>query len=351
MERTILGNSDVEVSTVCLGTMTFGHQTSPEDAFAQMDLALDSGISFFDCAEIYPVNPVRAETVGDSERVIGAWLARSGKRDRVQIATKVAGLNQVARGGEGYDGPGIALRVDESLARLGVDRIDLYQLHTPMRPAYHFRKIWTYDPSGQDRAAILAHMDEVMAALAAQVRAGKLRSIGLSNETAWGTARWADAAARHGVAISTIQNEYSLLARLWDSDMAEAAALEGLTLLAYSPLAAGALTAKYAGGARPAGSRAAVDMAFGGEGTLNGRLTDRAEVAIAAYHAIAARHGLDPVAMAIAFLRDRPVPTIPIIGATTETQLRSILAGLDLRLSQDVLDDIAAAYRSHPQPY
>lgn len=351
MQRTTLGPGGIEVSAVCLGTMTYGHQTGAEDAFDQMDRALDAGITFLDCAEMYPVNPVRAETVGDSERIIGAWLAKRGTRNRVEIATKVTGPSPAVRGNQGFDGTTIAARVDESLARIGVDRIDLYQLHFPMRPTYHFRKVWTYDPTGQDREAVLAHMDAVMAALAAQVRAGKLRSIGLSNETAWGTARWAEAAARHGLRFASIQNEYSLLARLWDADMAEAAAMEGLVLLAYSPLAAGALTGKYAGGARPAGSRAAIDMAFGGNGTLNGRLTSRAEVAVGAYHAIAMRHGLEPCAMAIAFLRQRPWPTIPIIGATSLTQLQPLLDGLDLVLTPEVLDDIAAAYRAHPQPY
>lgn len=351
MDRTTLGQGGIEVSAVCLGTMTYGHQTGDQDAFDQMDRALDAGITLFDCAEMYPVNPVRAETVGDSERIIGAWLRQRRTRNRTRIATKVTGPNPAVRGGQGYDGATIGTRVDESLARLGVERIDLYQLHFPLRPTYHFRKVWTWDPTGQDRDAVLAHMDEVMAALAAQVRAGKLGHVGLSNETAWGTARWAEAAARHGLRLASIQNEYSLLARLWDADMAEAAAMEGLVLLAYSPLAAGALTGKYAGGARPAGSRAAVDMAFGGNGTLNGRLTSRAEVAVAAYHAVAARHGLDACSMAIAFLRQRPCPTIPIIGATSVAQLQPLLDGLDLVLSPEVLDDIATAYRAHPQPF
>lgn len=351
MERVRLGRSEVEVSEVCLGTMTFAGQTDSTEGFAQMDRALDAGITFLDCAEMYPVNPVRAETVGHSERMIGEWLKARGCRDRVEIATKVSGSGPNVRNGEGYDGASIALRVDESLARLGVEVIDLYQLHFPMRPHYHFRNLWDFDPSGQDSTAVLDHIDGVTAALAAQQRQGKIRAIGLSNETAWGTARWIDAARRHGLEIASLQNEYSLVCRLFDTDLAELSVMEQVTLLAYSPLAAGLLTGKYAGGVIPRPSRAAHNIDTGGPGDLGGRRTERADAAVAAYHAIAARHGLDPVQMAIAFTRQRPFPTIPIIGATTDAQLAHLLAGLDLRLSQEVLGEIDAINRARPLPF
>ncbi|MRX49004.1 aldo/keto reductase [Paracoccus sp. S-4012] len=349
MQRVRLGGTDVEVSEVCLGTMTYANQTGREDAFAQMDRALDAGITFLDCAEMYPVNPVRPETVGDSERMIGAWLKAHGTRNRVEIATKVSGPNPAVRGGAGFDGASIATRVAESLERLGVETIDLYQLHVPMRPHYHFRRTWTFAPSS-DRDATLRHMDEVMAALAAEVQAGRIRAVGLSNETAWGTARWIDAAARHGLTLASIQNEYSLLCRLYDTDLAELGANEGVTLLAYSPLAAGLLTGKYASGT-PQPSRAANDIATGGAGDLGGRRTPRADEAVAAYHEVAQRHGLDPVRMALAFTRQRPFPVIPIIGATTDAQLAHLLDGLDLRLSAEVLDAVAEAHKAHPQPF
>lgn len=351
MDRIRLGGErGIEVSAVCLGTMTFGNQTGPEDAFRQMDRAIEAGITFLDTAEMYPVNPVRAATVGRTEAIVGDWLAARGGRDRVQIATKVSGPNPEVRGGAGFDGPTLATRVEESLRRLKTDVIDLYQLHVPMRPTYHFRRIWGFAPSDA-RDATLAHMDEVAAAMAALVAAGKVRAFGLSNETAWGAARWIDAAARHGLALATMQNEYSLLNRLYDGDLAELAVMEGVVLLAYSPLAASLLTGKYADGTLPEGSRAAVDRQHGGKGDLGGRRTPRADEAVAAYHALAARHGLDPLHMAIAFTRQRPFPAVPILGATSDAQLAHLLDGLDLRLDAAVLADIAETHKAHPLPF
>ena len=351
MDRVRLGGEDgIEVSGVCLGTMTFGNQTDADDAFAQMDRALETGITFLDTAEMYPVNPVRAATVGRTEEIIGDWITARRNRDRVEIATKVSGPEGEIRGGEGFDGPGLATRVDESLARLKTDVIDLYQLHVPMRPTYHFRKIWDFQPPAR-RDETLAHMDEVAQAMAAVVRAGKVRAFGLSNETAWGTARWIDAAARHGLPLSSIQNEYSPLNRLFDGDLAELAVNEAVTLLAFSPLAAGLLTGKYAGGQLPEGSRAAVNRSHGGPGDLGGRHTPRADAAVAAWHTLAARHDLDPLHLAIAFTRHRPFPVIPIIGATTVAQLDHLLDGIDLALDEAVLNDIAALNKAHPLPY
>lgn len=350
MDRIRLGGDGIKVSAVCLGTMTYGSQTGPDDAFRQMDRALDAGITFLDTAEMYPVNPVRAATVGRTEEILGDWIAARGNRARVEVATKVSGPNPEVRGGAGFDGPSLATRVEESLRRLKTDVIDLYQLHVPMRPTYHFRKLWDFAPPAR-REATLAHMDEVAAAMAAEVRAGRVRAFGLSNETAWGTARWSDAAARHGLKLVSIQNEYSLMARLYDGDLAELAVNEGVTLLAFSPLAAGLLTGKYAGGALPEGSRAATDRAHGGRGDLGGRRTPRADAAVAAWRGLAARHGLDRLHMAIAFLRARPFPAVPILGATTEAQLDHLLDGLDLRLDDAVLADIAETHKAHPLPF
>ncbi|PIE11821.1 MAG: aldo/keto reductase [Rhodobacterales bacterium] len=347
MKRRTLGQSGLDVSAWCLGTMTYGNQTGQEDAFAQMDRAVDAGITFFDCAEMYPVAPVRAETVGDSERMIGRWLAQGGRRDKVQIATKVSGRNGgFVRDGAGFDGPTIRQTIDASLERLQTDVIDLYQLHWPERGSYHFRQMWSYDPSGQNKAETLAHMEEVLGVLEEARQAGKVRAFGLSNETAWGTCRWIDTAARMGVpGPVAMQNEYSLLCRLYDTDMAEMAVNEDVTLLAYSPLAAGLLTGKYANGALPEGSRGAIN------GDLGGRLTPRVDDAVAGYHMLAEKHGLDPVAMALAFVAQRPFPSIPIFGATTLAQLERIIEGSDLVLSDDVLSEIDAIHQTHPLPF
>lgn len=351
MQRMKLGDSGVSVSGLCLGTMTFGSQTAAAEAHAQMDRALDAGVSFLDTAEMYPVNPVRRETVGRSEQIVGDWLAARGNRDRVQIATKVTGPSGTVRA-EGYDGAILRQTVDASLQRLRTDRIDLYQLHWPLRGSYAFRQNWRYDPSKQDRAATLAHMADVLEAAADLHRAGKIRAFGLSNESAWGTARWIDTAERLGAPrVVAIQNEYSALYRAFDTDLAELAVNERVTLLAYSPLAAGLLTGKYQDGAVPEASRAAVDRAHGGPGDLGGRRTDRAIAAVAAWSTLAAELGLDPIHMAIAFIRQRPFPAIPIIGATDRAQLDHLLAGLDLVLSDEALRRIDRLHRAHPQPY
>lgn len=352
MERITLGGDAVAtrgltVSAFCLGNMTWGGQTPTEDGLSQIDAALDAGIDLIDTAEMYPTNPVRAETVGASERVIGEWLRRGGDRERIAIATKVTGNGQTAvRGGAGYDGATVRAAVDASLARLRTDRIDLYQLHWPMRGSYHFRRNWTYDPAAQNRAATIAHMDEVLGAMANLVAAGKVRAFGLSNETCWGTTRWIDRAEATGAPrVVAVQNEYSLLCRLYDTDMAEMAVNEGVTCLAYSPLAAGILTGKYAGGAVPAGSRGDVNPG------LSGRLTARALAATDAYHALARTHGLDPVQMALAWLRTRPFPVIPILGATTLAQLQAQLPATRLTLPPEVLVGIEAVHQAHPLPF
>lgn len=352
MKRVKLGGSDVEVSEICLGTMTFGNQTDQPDAHQQLDRALDADITFFDCAEMYPVNPVRRETIGMSEEILGRWLARPGIRDRVQVATKITGPSQMVRDGAPFDGATINQTIDASLQRLQTDRIDLYQLHWPVRGSYAFRQNWTYDPSGQDRQQTLDHMADVIGAVAEAQKAGKIRAFGLSNESAWGLTRWSDTADRiGGPRVAAIQNEYSLLYRLYDTDLAEVAVNEDVTLLSYSPLAAGLLTNKYHANAIPEGSRAAVDKASGGLGNLGGRKTTEAQHAVEAYQALASDHGIDPIHMAIAWQLTRPFKTVPIIGATTTPQLDHMIAGLDLTLSQDLTKAIDRLHKKHGMPY
>lgn len=347
MKQIRLGETDLTVSELCLGTMTWGTQNSEAEGHAQMDMALDHGCTFWDTAEMYPVNPITAETVGRTEEIIGTWLASRKGRDRVVIATKVTGEGQNAvRDGAPITGATMRDAVDASLKRLQTDVIDLYQLHWPNRGSYHFRQIWDYDPRPLDKAEVTAHMLDILHTAADLIRAGKIRHIALSNESVWGTARWLHLAEVHGLPrMATVQNEYSLLCRQFDSDWAELSVAENLPLLAFSPLATGLLTGKYAGDVIPDGSRRSVNPALGG------RVTPQVFPAVAAYLGIAARHGLDPSQMAIAFCRQRPFPCIPIFGATTLDQLRIALGAANLTLSDEVLAEIDTAHRAHPQPY
>ncbi len=347
MQRTTLGRSGIEVSRICLGTMTWGSQNDEAEGHAQIDMALDLGVDFLDTAEMYPTNPVRPETVGRTEEIIGSWNARTGRRDDLVIATKITGKgNPNVRDGAPITPAVLRAATEASLRRLCTDRIDLYQLHWPNRGSYHFRQNWRFDPSGRDTASILDDMAATAETLAALVAEGKVRAFGLSNETAWGTMQWLRLAEATGAPrVAAVQNEYSLLCRLYDTDMAEVSAQEEVTLLAYSPLAAGLLTGKYQCGAVPAGSR--LERTPG----LGGRLTPRVLPAVAAYHDVAARHGLDPVQMAIAFTLARPFPTIPIVGATSTEQLGRALGAAEVVLSGEALDDIAAVHAAHPMPF
>ena len=347
MKRIPLGRSGLVVSELCLGTMTWGTQNTEAEGHAQMDLAMDHGVDFWDTAEMYPVNPVSAPTVGRTEEIIGTWFAARGRRDRVVLATKVAGEGMAAvRAGGPLTGKVMRAAVEGSLRRLQTDHIDLYQIHWPSRPHYHFRDNWDFDPSGQDRPNIDAHMIELLEVSAQLIAEGKIGHIALSNETVWGAARWLALAGAHGLPrMMTVQNEYSLLCRQFDTDWAEFSGMEEMPLLAFSPLATGLLTGKYAGDVIPTGSRRINNP------TLSGRVTPRVFPAVSAYLAIAARHGLNPAQMAIAWCRTRPFQTIPIIGATTPDQLAVNIGAADLVLSADVLAEIAVAHRAHPQPY
>ena len=346
MKTIELGQTGIEITDWCLGTMTFGNQTSEAEAHAQIDRALDAGLTFMDCAEIYPVNPIRAETIGLSEEILGRWFAKSGKRDQWILATKVAGPNPFVRPGQPYTGDIIRQTVENSLRRLQTDRIDLYQLHAPIRGTYGFRNNWTFDPSHQAKSETLEHMLDVLAAMDEVIRAGKVRAFGLSNDSCWGTCQWLRLAEDNGLPrVASVQNEYSPLYRMWDTDMAEMSVNEGVTLLSYSPLACGLLTGKYQNGAMPPGSRAAIN------GDLGGRLTPRALAAVEAWLEIAQRHGLDPAHMAMAWQFTRPFPVCPIFGATTVAQLDHLMGGLDLTLADDVVAEIEAHHRAHPLPY
>ena len=347
MKTLTLGRTDITVTDWCLGTMTFGNQTPESDAHRQIDMALDAGLNFMDCAEMYPVNPVSKETAGRSEEIIGTWFAKSGRRADWVLATKVSGPNEgFVRDGAGYTGANVESAIDASLRRLQTDVIDLYQLHWPTRGTWAFRRNWGYDPSAQDREQVLDHMHDVLEGLGRAVKAGKIRAVGLSNETAWGTTQWCRLADDHGLPrMAAIQNEYSLLCRLADTDLSETMVNEDVTLLSFSPLAAGLLTGKYQNGAVPKGSR--MDL----NGDLGGRKTARVFDAVQAYLDVAKDHDLSPIHMAMAWQATRPFAVSAIFGATTADQLADILSGRDVALSPEALDAIAACHKAHPMPY
>jgi aryl-alcohol dehydrogenase-like predicted oxidoreductase len=347
MKQVPLGATGIHVSQLCLGTMTWGSQNTQAEAHAQIAQALDHGVTFWDTAEMYPTNPVRAETVGHTEEIIGNWFASAKQRDRVVLASKLSGQGQMmVRDGAPITGAGLRLALEAALKRLRTDYVDLYQLHWPNRGSYHFRKMWTYDPRGGDPGQVTANMVDVLETAKALIAEGKIRGIGLSNESVWGAARWLHLADTLGLPrMASVQNEYSLLCRQFDTDWAELSVLENMPLLAFSPLAAGLLSGKYAGGVTPEGSRRSHTP------DLGGRITPYVFEAVAAYLGIAARHQIDPCQMAIAWCLTRPFPVIPIIGATSAAQLATNIAAADLMLSAEVVADIGAAHRAYPAPY
>lgn len=347
MKMKPLGRTGIEVSELCLGTMTFGTQTGEAEAHAQMEMARDHGINFFDAAEMYPVNPISAETVGRTEEIIGNWFEKTGRRGEVVLATKHSGAGfKHARGGAPISAKTIPEAIEGSLRRLKTDVIDLYQFHWPNRGSYMFRQNWGFDPSTQDREATRAHMEEALEALQGQVDKGNIRAFGLSNESAWGTAEWLRISGeKGGPRVASIQNEYSLLCRLFDTDLAELCVNEDVGLLAYSPLATGLLTGKYQHGRIPEGSRMSI------VDNLGGRKSARVFDAVDAYLAIAQTHGIDPVHMAMAFTLQRPFMCSSIFGATRLDQLEHILKCTEVTLSEEVMADINDAHRAHPMPY
>ncbi|MEO9651568.1 MAG: aldo/keto reductase [Roseobacter sp.] len=347
MKMKPLGRTGIEVSELCLGSMTWGTQNTATEAHDQIDRSLDLGINFIDTAEMYPVNPVSEETVGRTERIIGLWFERDERREEVVLATKHSGEGlAIVRDGAPISAATIEEAIDGSLRRLKTDYIDLYQFHWPNRGSYMFRKNWNYDPSGQVMLDTQAHMEEAIDALQQQVKRGVIRAFGLSNESAWGTTKWLEVAERlGGPRVASVQNEYSLLCRLYDTDLAEMSIQEDVPLLAYSPLAAGLLTGKYQSGAVPPGSRMSINE------NLGARKTNRAFSAVDEYLAIAERHGLDPTQMALAWCLTRPFMGSVIFGSTTQQQLDICLGSSEVKLSAEVIAEIDAAHRLHPMPY
>lgn len=351
MQTRPLGRTGVHVPVVCLGTMTFGEQNTEAEGHAQMDYAVSRGITFFDTAEMYSVPP-KHETYGSTERIIGSWLRNRGRRDDMFLASKVAGAGQMDW--MRPDGaPSRLTRVqmqtalDQSLARLGTDYIDLYQLHWPERPAPFGANPTRFDADlwapREDETAIAEQLD----VLGDFVRAGKVRFIGLSNESAWGTMSFLRESAARGLPrVQSVQNAYHLLNRTYETAMAEIALREQVGLLAYSPLAQGFLTGKYLDGARPPGARVTLfdrQQRYQKPGS---------EPAIRDYLAIAREAGLDPAVLAIAFVVSRPFVTSAIIGATSMAQLKTAIDAGETVLSAGTLAAIDAVHqlRGNPAP-
>jgi len=347
MEYRPLGSSDILVSEICLGSMTWGTQNSEAQAHAQIEYALEHGVNFIDTAELYPATPMSAKTTGRTEEIIGSWLQASGRRDQVILATKVAGEgSKDVQNGIDISPQKIRVSIEGSLQRLQTDYIDLYQLHWPNRGSYHFRNNWRYNPTGQNKQQTLDHIFEVLECLDKLVAAGTIRSVGLSNESCWGTCQFLQIAAANGFPrVVSLQNEYSLMYRTHDLDLAELSHNEQVGLLPFSPLACGMLTGKYENGARPDGSRLTINP------DLFGRVREEVWPVVDSYVSIARRHGIEPAQMAIAFCNQRPFVTSSIIGATSLDQLALNLGAADLDLGAEVLEDIQSVYRDHPIPY
>ncbi|MFA8386533.1 MAG: aldo/keto reductase [Pelagibaca sp.] len=347
MKMNRLGRTDLVVSELCLGTMTYGNQTQEADAHAQMDMALEAGINFLDAAEMYPVNPVAKETIGLTEEILGNWFAKTGRRNEWIVATKHSGEGmEHVRDGAPISSASVPEAVEGSLKRLKTDHIDLYQLHWPNRGSYMFRKNWTFDPTSQNRTETLQNMADVLGALGREIEKGRIRHIGLSNESAWGTMMWLQVAeAMAGPRMESIQNEYSLMCRMADTDLAEVMVHEEVSLLPFSPLAAGLLTGKYQNGAVPEGSRMSLN------GNLGGRKTDRAFAAVDAYAKVAQKAGLDLALMALAWSAQRPFVASSIFGATSADQLAHLLKAEDMTLGDDVLKALDDTHKQHPMPY
>lgn len=344
MKLKTLGRTDLRVTELCLGTMTWGSQNTEAEGHAQIDMALEAGINFMDTAELYAV-PGSAETSGRTEEIIGSWVTRTGKRDQWIIASKIGGGgNAFLRDGARPDRISIRTALEESLRRLKTDYVDLYQIHWASRGSYNFDGAWTYAPHKQDSADTLAHIEEMLETLGELVAEGKLRHIGVSNETTWGIAQWLRIAEARGLPrLVSVQNEYNLLRRHFDLDLAELSHHEDVGLLAYSPLAAGLITGKYFDGQMPEGSRAHYQKAFW-------RLSEHSETAGKAYLELANRWGLDVSQMAIAFAMTRPFTSSVIIGATSTDQLRNAIGAHNLTLSPELLVEIDAIHRRYPRP-
>lgn len=344
MQYTKLANSNLEVSKIALGTMTFGEQNTQAEAYQQLDYALERGINLIDTAEMYPVPP-KPETQGSTEAFIGNWIEKSGKREKIILATKVSGPRNVPhiRDNMALDHRNIHQAIDDSLRRLKTDYIDLYQLHWPQRVTNTFGTLSYPYPNEKSTVCLL----ETLEAMNDLVKAGKVRSIGVSNETPWGLMNYLHLADKHDLPkMASIQNPYNLLNRSFEIGLSEITHQEGIKLLAYSPMAFGILSGKYLNGARPNGARCSLYERF------KRYFTPQGMKATQAYVDLALEYGLDPAQMALAFVNQRPFVGSNIIGATSLEQLKANIDSLDIVLSDELLQKIEgiATLYSNPCP-
>lgn len=342
-----LANTGISVPEICLGTMTFGEQNTQQQAFQQLDYALERGLNFWDTAEMYPVPPKR-ETQGATERIIGNWLAARGGRDKLFLASKIAGPgqggSQIRGGATRYTAAEIASALDGNLQRLQTDYIDLYQLHWPQRPANFFGKLG-YGNAEAGSAQDITALEETLTALSAEVKKGRIRAIGLSNETPWGTLKFLHLAEKLGLEkVVSVQNPYSLLNRTYEIGMSEIAKFEGVGLLAYSPLAFGYLSGKFRNGARPANARVTLFSRF------SRYSNPQSEWATEQYAQLAEQHGLTLTQLALAFIKQQFFVTSTIIGATSVEQLQENIDAFEVNLSEEILLGIEEIHRRQPNP-
>ncbi len=348
MQKRTIGSSDLSVSTICLGSMTWGNQNSEADAHEQLDFALSQGINFVDTAEMYPV-PIKRELQGMTETFIGSWIEKRGKRDDIILASKVASKNQSASIGTRDGTPGltresIRAALDGSLSRLQTDYLDLYQVHVPDRSTNNFgKRAYIHQPE-EDGASI----EETLETLTELVKEGKVRHVGVSNESPWGAAEYLRLSREKGLSrIVSIQNQYSLMNRTFEIGLSEFVFRENIGLLAYSPLSMAVLTGKYLRDVRPEGSRFTI---LGSEKHQARYNPPHAQLPIEKYVGLAKEKGIDPAQMAIAFVLSRPFVASAIIGATTMEQLKINIGAGDVTLDSDTLERIDAIYKEYPDP-
>ena len=337
-----LGNTDLDVSTICLGTMTWGEQNTQDEAFEQMDFALSNGVNFWDTAELYAVPP-RKETYGDTEEIIGNWFEKTKKRKEVILATKVAGpaRNYLRNGENSFTGPNLESALNNSLKRLKTDYVDLYQLHWPERNVNNFGRLGYIHKENDWN-----QFKDVLGELDKYIKAGKIRYVGLSNETPWGALNYLRLSKDKNLPrMMSIQNPYSLLNRSYEVGLAEVSIREKIGCLAYSPLASGYLTGKYRNKNFPKGSRMERDFDF-----WTRYRKPNTEAAVELYFKICEKHNLNMTQMSIKFCEIQEFMTSVIIGATTMEQLKSDIESVNVNLSNDVIEEINQVQTIYPNP-
>lgn len=343
MKYTTLPNSDIKVSKICLGTMTWGNQNTELEGHEQMDFALDNGVNFFDTAELYAV-PATPETYGATEKIIGSWFKKTGNRGKVVLASKIAGSGDYTAHirKDGFSKRALTEALEGSLRRLQTDYIDLYQLHWPERGVNCFGvREYPFKTASKEAENHL----EILETLNGFVKQGKIKQIGLSNESPWGTMQYLQIAKEHDLPrMSTIQNSYSLIHRAYEYGMSEVSLRENIGLLVYSPLAFGVLSGKYIGGKTPDGARVTLFPRF------NRYSSEQSEVAVKMYRNIANKHGLTLTQLSLAFVNQLPFVTSNIIGATNLVQLKENIESINIDLSEEILKEIEEVHRIIPNP-